>query len=108
MKYLPISLIMDAINKCNIYLAKDRTKIIISRAVKIMNKLIVVTGGTKGIGRAIIDRFAGANFDIATCSRNQTDLSALKRVLETKYPGITVFVQVADMADKKQVADFCS
>lgn len=34
-----------------------------------MNPLLVVTGGTKGIGRAIADRFVGAGFDAVICAR---------------------------------------
>ncbi len=46
-----------------------------------MNKLIVVTGGTKGIGRAIIEKFSQHGFDIATCSRNQQELESLKTTI---------------------------
>lgn len=35
-----------------------------------MNPLIVVTGGTKGIGRAIVDTFVHQGFDAVVCSRN--------------------------------------
>lgn len=35
-----------------------------------MNPLIVVTGGTKGIGRALVDRFVREGFDAVVCSRN--------------------------------------
>ena len=72
-----------------------------------MHKLIVVTGGTKGIGRAILEKFAGENFDVITCARNKTDLQSLEESLRKKYPGIEVATCVADMSDKKQVADFC-
>lgn len=72
-----------------------------------MKKLIVVTGGTKGIGRAIIEKFAASAFDVVTCARHQEDLIALKEMVEKKYSGTTVYVQVADMSVKKQVADFC-
>ncbi len=34
-----------------------------------MNPLIVVTGGTKGIGRAIVDRFLANGFDAVICAR---------------------------------------
>ena len=34
-----------------------------------MNPLLVVTGGTKGIGRAIADRFVGAGFDAVIYAR---------------------------------------
>ncbi|GAB4054955.1 SDR family oxidoreductase [Spirosoma litoris] len=35
-----------------------------------MNPLIVVTGGTKGIGRAIADRFVAEGFDAVICARS--------------------------------------
>ncbi|WP_338873809.1 SDR family oxidoreductase [Spirosoma sp. SC4-14] len=35
-----------------------------------MNPLIVVTGGTKGIGRAIVDRFVLEGFDAVVCARS--------------------------------------
>ncbi len=70
-----------------------------------MNKLIVVTGGTKGIGRAILARFAQAQFDVVTCSRNGDDLQGLAMELETNF-NIKAFVKVTDMADKKQIKSF--
>ncbi|MBL7871452.1 MAG: SDR family oxidoreductase [Cyclobacteriaceae bacterium] len=70
-----------------------------------MHKLIVVTGGTKGIGRAILEKFAANGFDIATCARNQNDLIQLKKDFESKFK-INVFQYVADMSDKPQVKQF--
>jgi short-subunit dehydrogenase len=70
-----------------------------------MNKLIVVTGGTKGIGRAILERFAQAGFDVVTCARKADELDKLKENFESKFK-VNAFVQVADMADKKQVKAF--
>jgi len=67
--------------------------------------LIVVTGGTKGIGRAVLERFASNGFDLATCARKQADLNALKSDLENKYK-VKVFVQAGDMSDKNQVKCF--
>ena len=72
-----------------------------------MNKLIVVTGGTKGIGRAILERFAQAGFDVATCARKQHELDALKDELESKWR-VTAYVAVADMSDKEQVVSFAN
>jgi short-subunit dehydrogenase len=73
-----------------------------------MNKLIVVTGGTKGIGRAIVKKFAGHGFDIITCARNGQDLTALKEELENAYTGIHVHTFRADIAVKKDVTSFGS
>jgi short-subunit dehydrogenase len=70
-----------------------------------MHKLIVVTGGTKGIGRAILEKFAANGFDIATCARNQNDLTQLKKDFESKFK-IKVFAHVADMSDKNQIKQF--
>jgi short-subunit dehydrogenase len=70
-----------------------------------MNKLLVVTGGSKGIGRCIIERFASEGFDIATCSRKQSDLNSLKNEVEQTFK-VTVYTHVADVTDKQQVKDF--
>jgi hypothetical protein len=70
-----------------------------------MHKLIVVTGGTKGIGRAILEKFAANGFDVATCARNQDDLTQLKKDFESKFK-VKVFEYMADMSDKTQVKQF--
>ncbi len=70
-----------------------------------MNKLIVVTGGTKGIGRAILERFAQAGFDVATCARKTDELDKLKQTFETKFD-VNAYVQNADLSDKSQVKTF--
>ncbi len=71
-----------------------------------MRKSILVTGGTKGIGRAIVDRFAGEGFDVFTCARNEADLLALKKSLEEKHPEIQVLASVADLSKKEEVSRF--
>lgn len=73
-----------------------------------MNKLLMVTGGTKGIGRAVIEKFAANTTDIVTCARNKKDLEDLQRSLEKKHPAIRVYTFPADMSDKQQVKDFCA
>ena len=71
-----------------------------------MKKSILVSGGTKGIGRAIVERFAKEGFDIFTCSRNGQDLLALKQSLEQAYPGISVSTYAADLSKKEEVLSF--
>jgi short-subunit dehydrogenase len=72
-----------------------------------MNKLIVVTGGTKGIGRAIIEKFSEHGFDVATCSRNQQELDLLKATLSKSSPSTNIFIHKADLSDKEQTKRFC-
>lgn len=73
-----------------------------------MNKRIVVTGGTRGIGKAILERFATENFDLITCARNIKDLDDLKSELTTKYPDCNVTVHKVDVSKKADVERFCA
>lgn len=60
-----------------------------------MNKTIVVTGGTKGIGRAIVDKFAHEGFTVLTCARTEED----------NFPENVHFFK-ADMSKKAEVLAF--
>jgi len=70
-----------------------------------MKKLIVVTGGSKGIGKAILEKFSKEGFDVATCARKLPGLNQLKAELESKF-GNQAYIHSADMADRKQVYAF--
>lgn len=70
-----------------------------------MNRLLVISGGSKGIGRAMIERFAKGGFDCLTCARNDQDLRELKRHVERTYSVGFDFI-VADVAKKEDVDSF--
>ena len=61
-------------------------------------KLVVITGGTKGIGRALVDRFWNEGFEVVTCARNQEDLDNLKK------ENLQVFK--ADLSEREDVNAF--
>lgn len=71
-----------------------------------MKKTIVVSGGTKGIGRAIIQKFAENGYDIITCARNEDDLKALEHSIKTQFPETRLLVRKVDMSQKPEVAEF--
>jgi short-subunit dehydrogenase len=71
-----------------------------------MNKTIIVTGGTKGIGRAIIFKFAAQGFNIITCARNLANLESLKLELKESFPLISTSVFQADLSQSAEVKSF--
>jgi short-subunit dehydrogenase len=73
---------------------------------KYMQKYILVTGGTKGIGRAIIEKFAAEGFHIITCARNEAELRALKLDIEQKYTFSKVYYQATDVSDQEALEAF--
>lgn len=70
-----------------------------------MNKVIVVSGGSKGIGKEIIRKFAAQGFAIATCARNVQDLHQLKSDIESEY-NIQLHFLPADLSQKKETLAF--
>ncbi len=70
-----------------------------------MKKLLVVTGGSKGIGKAIIERFAMENFDMVTCARNLEGLDSLKDSLKENH-NVDLHYMGADLSLKSEVISF--
>ncbi len=71
-----------------------------------MNKTIVVTGGSRGIGKSIIEKFAAEGFDIITCARSSEQLESLKNHIKLQYPEINIHTKSIDLSVKKDVENF--
>jgi short-subunit dehydrogenase len=72
-----------------------------------MQKLIVVTGGSKGIGRAIIEKFLANGFDAVTCSRDAAQLEHVQASLQQQYPQSRLHTFRADLSNANEVHGFC-
>ena len=72
------------------------------------NKVLIITGATKGIGRAILDKFASKGYNVITCARTQFDLEALKIDFEVKYPAQVINLVKADLSTKNGRQEFCA
>ena len=65
----------------------------------------MITGGSQGIGRALVLSFLAAGFAVATCARQPEDLAALAAA----QPGAVLHTLAADLSqptDCQQFADF--
>ena len=71
-----------------------------------MKKTLIITGGSKGIGRSIAIKFAKNNFDIFTCSRNQDELNKLEFEIKSINPKIKVRTLVSDLSTKEGSLNF--
>jgi 3-oxoacyl-[acyl-carrier protein] reductase len=71
---------------------------------------VLVTGSTKGIGRAVAETFAAEGANVGICARNQTDVDSTVAALKTK--GVSAFGGSVDVSDgaalKAWVGDMAS
>ena len=65
-------------------------------------KRAVVTGGSKGIGRAIADGFAAEGANVSICARNAEEVAAAVTAL--KGQGVKAFGRALDVADGPALA----
>lgn len=65
----------------------------------------IITGATKGIGKAIAVRLAEHGYNLAICSRNAEDLAYFADAL--KYTGARIITRQADCSVKEEVYGFC-
>ena len=72
--------------------------------LQLNGKTAVVTGATRGIGRAIAEAFADEGADVAICARNAEQVAATVKALEAK--GVKAFGQVVDIADGPALKGF--
>lgn len=68
------------------------------------NKVSLVTGGNRGIGRAIALRLASEGSGIILFGRNEKDNHAVEKEIEDTY-GVPVKSYVVDISSKKSVAE---
>jgi NAD(P)-dependent dehydrogenase (short-subunit alcohol dehydrogenase family) len=73
--------------------------------MRLRDKIALVTGGGKGIGRSIALAFAREGAEVAICSRTDRDLKSVAAEVETI--GRRCFFQVTDVTDQGQAVAMC-
>jgi len=69
---------------------------------------VIITGASKGLGKAVAEKYAAAGHTLFLCSRNEAELSKTAEALSIAYPASAVKVKPVDMSSKEQVLDFAS
>jgi NAD(P)-dependent dehydrogenase (short-subunit alcohol dehydrogenase family) len=68
-----------------------------------MPETVIITGGSKGLGRAMVEYWLNDGWNVATCARDISSLAALQQ----QYPESLCAVEV-DVASIEQVKAFCA
>lgn len=72
--------------------------------LQLKGKTAVVTGATRGIGRAIAEAFADEGANVAICARNAEQVAEAVKALEAK--GVKAFGQAVDISDGPAIKGF--
>jgi NAD(P)-dependent dehydrogenase (short-subunit alcohol dehydrogenase family) len=67
-------------------------------------KTALITGGSRGIGKAIAFALAAEGASVVVSSRKQDSLDAVAEELRAAYPGARVLARAAHVADEEQAA----
>lgn len=62
----------------------------------------IITGSTKGIGRAVLIQLAQEGWNVAASSRHAGDLDALKKEVNSRFPECQCLIHQVDFRDKDE------
>jgi short-subunit dehydrogenase len=67
---------------------------------------VIITGASKGLGKAIAEKFAEAGNALFVCSRNEVQLYKMVEEILTRYPQCTIKAKPVDMSLKQEIKEF--
>jgi len=67
---------------------------------------IIITGASKGIGKAVAEIFAANGHNLFLCARGEAALYKTMEELLTKYPAVTVKAKPFDLSKKEDATTF--
>ncbi len=67
---------------------------------------VIISGASKGLGKAFAEKFAAAGHHLFLCARNEDVLSATKLQLLEKYTSCTIDILATDISKKENAIAF--
>jgi 3-oxoacyl-[acyl-carrier protein] reductase len=67
---------------------------------------VLITGASKGMGKAIALNMAANGHELTLCARNLKDLELLKTQILNNYPERKIFVKEIDCSKKSEILEF--
>lgn len=71
---------------------------------------IIITGASKGLGKAFAQQFAANGNTLFLCARNETQLNQTAQEIKTQFPSCVIHTKTADVSIKTEAiafANFC-
>jgi short-subunit dehydrogenase len=66
---------------------------------------VIITGASRGIGKAIAEIYAANGHDLFLSSRSEVALYKAMEELQTKYPSVSIKAKAFDLSDKQQAKE---
>lgn len=69
---------------------------------------VVISGASRGIGKAIAGIFAANGYNLLLCARDQNTLGETVKELQHAYPLVNINARAADLSNKEEVYAFAN
>ena len=76
--------------------------------ISLKGRVALVTGASRGIGRALAFQMAASGAALALCSRQMTGLEEVASEILAVYPGTEILLAIADVSRQEDLARLAS